>query len=433
MSRYKKYRIALCVYLFISVIFLASVYINDIKHSLPDTIKVIVDKDNDFTFNLPVEADIIKKETDKAVETLTISNAKVNNAGDIHFSMADSFTVNAGETGTCKLKLKLFGVFELSDISLDIIERDEVMPCGNVIGIHVDTDGLLVLGTGSVKGEDGLSYEQANQIVHTGDYIKKINGKEIESIGELQYELQKCDDNAVLTICRNDIVSDISVPVVTSEDGIKRIGVWVRQDTQGIGTLTYISPNGSFGALGHAITDTDTGVLMKLKKGTIYNAEIFQVIKGSKGSPGEIMGMILESRQQKIGKIFQNTSLGIAGKIDRNYDTSALQKNTGYGYIPIALRQEIKKGPAVILSQLGNRIKEYDIEIVEIDKGSNDNKGMVIKICDEELLNKAGGIVQGMSGSPIIQDGKIIGAVTHVLVNDPTRGYGIFIENMLEH
>ncbi|MDE6636272.1 MAG: SpoIVB peptidase, partial [Lachnospiraceae bacterium] len=305
-----------------------------------------------------------------------------------------------------------------------------LLPCGNAVGIHVDTDGLLVLGTGAVTGKDGLEYEPAYRIVNSGDYIRGVDGKRVNTIKQLQKEIQKCEnDSVVIDICRNDIDSSISLPIVEGADGVNRIGVWVREDTQGIGTLTYIAPDGSFGALGHGITDIDTGVLMKLKEGSIYNTEIIQIIKGGKGNPGEIMGMILESSAQKIGDITSNTDLGIGGVVDEGYDTS----HNKYGYIPIALRQEVEKGPAVILSQLGDEIEEYDIEIIEVKKGSSDNKGMVIKITDEQLIEKAGGIIQGMSGSPIIQNGKIVGAVTHVFVDDPGKGYGIFIENMLEH
>lgn len=425
MKRLKIYRLALIFILAVVIIFTATFYIYDIKNSLPESLKIVVGSDSEFDFNLPIEADVYD-----AVETLTISNASSKESGSIHFSMGEPFTVTSGKTGSYKMKLKLFGLFELKNISIDVIDNMSLLPCGNAVGIHVDTDGLLVLGTGAVTGKDGLEYEPAYNIVNSGDYIRGVASKRINSIKQLQKEIQNCgEDNVVIDICRNDIESSISLPVVEGEDGVKRIGVWVREDTQGIGTLTYIAPDGSFGALGHGITDIDTGVLMKLKEGSIYNTEIIQIIKGGKGNPGEIMGMILESPEQKIGDITSNTELGIGGVTSSEYDTS----NNKYGYIPIALRQDVKKGPAVILSQLGDEIEEYDIEIVEVKKGSSDNKGMVIKITDEELIEKAGGIIQGMSGSPIIQNGKIVGAVTHVFVDDPGKGYGIFIENMLDH
>lgn len=425
MRKLKIYRLALIFILAVVILFTAAFYIYDIKSSLPESLKIVVGSDSEFDFNVPVEADVYD-----AVETLTISNASSKESGSIHFSMGEPFTVTSGKTGSCKMKLKLFGLFELKNISIDVIDNMSLLPCGNAVGIHVDTDGLLVLGTGSVTGKDGLEYEPAYNIVNSGDYIRGVAGKRVNSIKQLQKEIQNCgEDTVVIDICRNDIESSVSLPVVEAEDGVKKIGVWVREDTQGIGTLTYIAPDGSFGALGHGITDIDTGVLMKLKEGSIYNTEIIQIIKGGKGNPGEIMGMILESPEQKIGDITSNTELGIGGVTSRDYDTS----NNKYGYIPIALRQDVKKGPAVILSQLGDEIEEYDIEITEVKKGSSDNKGMVLKITDKQLIEKAGGIIQGMSGSPIIQDGRIVGAVTHVFVDDPGKGYGIFIENMLEH
>ena len=216
-------------------------------------------------------------------------------------------------------------------------------------------------------------------------------------------------------------------PVKSSEDGKYHIGLWVRDSTAGIGTLTfYDADTGKFGALGHGITDIDTGTLMSVKSGEKLESDILGVKMSRSGVPGELKGVFSEGRQ--LGTIESNTEVGIYGKLEKH----AMQRMKGKMY-PVGVRANIKEGPAVILSNIdGKKTEEYDIVIQKVSRQNlNGSKGMIIKITDERLLSTTGGIVQGMSGSPVIQDGKIVGAVTHVLVNDPTRGYGIFIETML--
>ena len=190
--------------------------------------------------------------------------------------------------------------------------------------------------------------------------------------------------------------------------------------------ITYIRGDGSYGALGHGITDIDTGLLMEVNNGQLFNTEIISIVKGERGKPGELIGMIDYNEEQKIGQITDNTDFGIKGKLlkvpDYLSDTQAVE---------IASKEEIKKGKAIIQSCIDGQVRQYEIEIVDINKSDKGNKGIVLEVTDQELLNKTGGIVQGLSGSPILQNGKIIGAVTPVFVNDPAKGYGIFIENML--
>ena len=214
------------------------------------------------------------------------------------------------------------------------------------------------------------------------------------------------------------------LPVFSAADGSYKIGAWVRDSIQGIGTVTYIDPNsGTFGALGHGVYDADTDMLMDIRGGSLTAAELTGIVKGQKGKAGELTGKI--DLQEKIGVAEENTETGIFGTAEELF----LAGET----LPAANRKEIRKGKAEILSDLeGKGVCSYEIEIEGFGKkGSRNHKDMIIRITDERLLRLTGGIVQGMSGSPIIQDGKLVGAVTHVLVNDPTRGYGIFIENML--
>lgn len=424
MTRRRWYRIILTIIFVGTVIFTGIYYVYSINKGIPDSLKVYVGDDSRFDFSVPIEAGI---EAD--TETLNIDNSSKMDNGEIHFSFIRPFTVSSSATGRYKMNLKLFGMFSLKSISLDVIDNESVIPCGNNIGIQIRTDGLLVLGTQTIKGVDNMDYEPAYQIVRTGDYITEINGKKVVSIEQFSRCLQKCDEKKVtLGIRRGGSVSKVKIDAVECSDGSIKIGVWVREDTQGIGTLTYVGENDTFAALGHGIADMDTGTLMQIKSGKLYNTEIINIVKGTDGTPGEIMGMILSSDSQLIGKVKKNTSLGISGKVNKSF-VNKISENKAY---PVALRQDIKKGAATILCQLGEQVEEYGVNIEEIDRGSTDNKSMVIKITDERLLSKTGGIIQGMSGAPILQNGRIVGAVTHVLVNDPTKGYGIFIENMLE-
>ena len=206
-----------------------------------------------------------------------------------------------------------------------------------------------------------------------------------------------------------------------------KTGIWVRDDTQGIGTLTYVDENGNYGALGHGISDVDTSTLLSLQEGKLYPSDIISVVKGEKGTPGELAGVIRYDENEVMGSITANTEAGIFGKVTESFKSQL--KGTP---IEVGLKQEIETGPATIRCTVDGTVKEYDIEIEKVLLNSSDvNKSMVIKVTDEELLQKTGGIVQGMSGSPIIQNGKLIGAVTHVFIQDSTSGFGIFAENMI--
>ena len=285
----------------------------------------------------------------------------------------------------------------------------------------------MVLGTGVINGQDGLNYEPALNKLRTGDYITTINGNKVKYKEELMEAIDISDGETLeLGIRRNKEYMTYNVTPVKSTSGDYKLGVWIRDDTQGIGTMTFITQSGDYGALGHGITDVDTSQIVEVSKGNIYNADIMSIVKGQEGKPGELIGVIEQEENNIIGNINKNTSQGIFGEVNEGY-TLNFDK-----LLPIGLKQEVRQGDAKILTCLGDKIGEYDITIEDITLGgSNDNKGLVIQITDEELLETTGGIVQGMSGSPIIQDGKIIGAVTHVFIQDSTKGYGTFIENMI--
>ena len=310
-------------------------------------------------------------------------------------------------------------------------EKDQqlLMPLGMPVGIYIHAKGIMVLDTGIVTDIYGEKEVPAEKLLKRGDYILAFNGMEVNSIDGFSRMIQENEEKScTLTVLRNQKEMDIQVtPVQTGNDNYK-LGVWVRQDAQGIGTLTYMDANGNFGALGHGITDVDTNEVIDIQDGRLYNSEVLAVVKGKDGTPGELVGYIDYKNDSVIGEIQSNNAKGIYGELDTNsifYDPKMA--------LPAASSDEVKVGEAQIRCSVDGEVVDYQIEIESVKKKSRvDQKDMVIRIVDERLLEKNGGIVQGMSGSPIIQDGKLVGAVTHVLVNDPTRGYGIFIENMLD-
>ena len=316
-----------------------------------------------------------------------------------------------------------------TEASTSSLENDTVLLGGMPVGIYMETDGVMVLNTEKIECLDGNVYETAADRVKTGDYIMAVNHQEITGKSDLLELVEEIDGgNVVLTLRRGEDTMDIKISPVEYEPDHYRLGIWVRDNVQGLGTITFLTEQSRFGALGHGISDTDTNMLMTIDSGRVYRTSIKDITKGYSGSPGTMEGIIVYNNYNVLGTIDKNTEAGIYGTIDKIDDLFEEQ-------IPMetASKEEIRTGDATIRCYIDNEIKEYDIRVTEIDKTDSEiNKGLVIQVTDPELLEKTGGIIQGMSGSPIIQDGKLIGAVTHVFVQDSTKGYGIFIENMLK-
>ena len=304
-----------------------------------------------------------------------------------------------------------------------------MIPVGVPIGIYVKTEGVLVVGTGEFASQGAGKVSPAKNILKSGDYVIKLNGTEVTGKDDFITRIENSGgEQQILTIRRDAETYDVRIKPERDRTGKYKIGVWVRDNAQGVGTMTYIDENGNFGALGHGINDVDTSTLMEMNDGTLYQTEIISIRKGAAGQPGEMTGMIVYSDDRILGDITSNSIRGIFGKCNQK----ALALGTEEA-LPIGLKQEIEKGPAQILCTVDGTTRYYDIEITEIHLDhDNVNRGIELRVTDPELLSVTGGIVQGMSGAPIIQKGKFVGAVTHVLVQDSTRGYGIFIENMLE-
>ena len=376
--------------------------------SIPDSLYAVVGETEHI--ELPFFCDMAESK-----ETLQITNKE------------NGYSMTSGDTGNYQIPVKMFGLLPVKNVDVHVIEKMKVAPSGEPIGIYVETNGLLVLDTAEIEAKDGLTYEPGGNIVKSGDYILKWNHKAVPTIKQLNEAIQESGKEKVpVTIRREGEEIEVAMRPILATDRTYKIGVWVREDTQGIGTLTYVTEDGKFGTLGHGITDEDTGTLLNLNGGELYKTKILGIMKGTSGEPGELQGYINMVATNEIGEIQKNTSLGVFGEMEK---TSI--KNYCSEYLSVGMKQEIQKGEAWIYANLDGSAKKYKIEIEQIDINSTDNKSMIIRITDSRLLKLTGGIVQGMSGSPILQNGKIIGAVTHVLVDEPERGYGVFIETML--
>ncbi len=433
-DRYKRrYRKSLVIVLVGAVCALVGFGYRMLACRVPDRIILIANKEENFDFGLPLEAEVYLGD-DAQAGTFFFNNRQLTQE-ELHINLSDSFSVQGSETGSYSVVVRLFGKFTMKQSVLDVIESVDVIPLGVPIGIVAKTDGVLVLGTGNLTDTNGNAYEP-EAVVMTGDYITEVEHQPVNGKEELIAKIQACENKeAELTVRRGEEYLTVTLPVVETASGEKKIGIWVRDDTQGIGTLTYITSDGKFGALGHGITDVDTGVLLEFAEGTIYTAEITSIIKGKAGEPGELSGVIHQGEKATLGTMDENTSQGIYGALtaDPELFQSMFTIDELNAY-EIGFRNQVREGAATVLCTVDGQPKEYAIEIEKIKANVESvSKSLVIRITDEELLALTGGIVQGLSGSPIIQEGKLIGAVTHVLVNDPTRGYGIFIENMLKH
>lgn len=419
--RLRIYRACLCAALILcSTGFLGySYYLVD--SNIPSVIYMRAESEESLALDIPAKGEIL------SVSEQGTSNIPQN---AVTLDLSQPVTMKTGTVDNLKMQVKLFGILPFKQVGIRVIEDQELIPVGVPIGIYVKTEGVLVVGTGEFCSANGEKVSPAEHILKSGDYVLKLDGSEVTDKEELITEIENgSGEEIILTIRRGEECFDVRIRPVQDQTGKYKIGVWVRDNAQGVGTMTYIDSQGNFGALGHGINDVDTSNLMEMNDGTLYQTEIISIQKGTAGHPGEMTGMIVYSDDRILGDITSNSIRGIFGKC--NHKALALGTEEA---LPIGLKQEIQKGPAQILCTVDGMTKYYDIEITDVHLDhDNVNRGIELKVTDPELIALTGGIVQGMSGAPIIQNGKFIGAVTHVLVQDSTRGYGIFIENMLEN
>lgn len=352
--------------------------------------------------------------------------------------------------------------YEETDKISDGIRVEGVYACGRLTGIYEQTEGVLVVNTTEVTDEDGKKVNPADKRVQCGDYILSVNGRTVadkEELSEAVNDIMKEYDESGTVESQKEIINEnksdsdeikseinkrmvkikflrggkemsADITPVRMDDGRYYMGIWVKDDLAGIGTITYYTKDGRFGALGHGIGDgTQSGNLLYANSGDLYSMKLTKIKKGKSGAPGEIGGVVYFGKKSHIGTLDCNSNLGIYGQLDSDELSEYAAEDT---YYPVAGKDEIHTGSAQMILEISGKLEKYNLEITNIDKKATDtNKGMELKVTDDRLIELSGGIVQGTSGSPIIQDGKIIGAVTHVFVDDPTGGYGICIDEML--
>ena len=400
MKKYS-YRKLLIILFMLNLFAITVFYIKYCKSQLPNTIHIKKGEKISLCYNIPASA--------------TINNQKIK--------LNRTFIFQKCSSGQYEMKTSLFGAIPLKKIKVKVVDGQKVIPSGQVVGIYVETNGLLVIDTDGFTGENGVDHAPSKNKLYRGDYIKKIDGADVLSKKQFIEKINQSNGNSVtLTVSRRSKVLKIKIkPEFSKTDHMYKIGAWIRDNTQGIGTMTYIKKD-SFGGLGHGIYDMDTGKLLKIKGGFLLTPQIYSIKKGKSGTPGEIVGSIEYKEENIIGSIKKNTEKGIYGTVS---DTESKAYEIGY-------RQDVKKGKAYILSNLTGSMKKYEIRISKVVPSDTDVlKSMEIEVTDKRLLNLTNGNIQGMSGSPIIQDGKLIGAVTHVFVDDPTKGYAILMETMI--
>jgi len=321
---------------------------------------------------------------------------------------------------------RLFGVIPLRTVEVIQTDGCHLIPGGSVVGITLHTRGVLVVGLGSVKTAMGSQSPVALAGLQAGDCILTCNGTELENTAHLASMCSDSDQPVLLSVERDGNRFDVTVhPAKDRDSGEYRLGIWARDSTAGVGTLSFIdASNGWFAALGHAVSDVDTQSVLQVRDGKVTRAEVVDVVRGAAGEPGELLG-IFSAKDTALGNIVRNTDYGIFGTVD----PSLAEQGES---VPLARAYEAHVGPATILSTIeGDEAEAFSCRIVRVsEQKSPSTKGMVVQVDDPDLIGKTGGIVQGMSGSPVLQDGKLVGVVTHVFVNDPTKGYCIYAEWM---
>ena len=394
------------------------------EHHIPKNLSIVEGQEESFSLELPLYTTL-----EKESEEVVLRGSSGIPEDEIRIQPDSSFSLYAKENGSFRLGLKLFGTIPLKEIQVDVVDAHYAVPCGMPVGIYLKSRGVMVVGTGRVTDESGQEVEPAYGVLQSGDYIEAINGEPLSDKEALITNLNRMGESeALLRVRREGKKLELSVSTVKTEDGSRKLGAWVRDDTQGIGTMTYMEADGSFGALGHGISDSDTGRVVEIEDGALYETEILGIEKGSAGNPGVMAGVIYYGPGSRLGSVEKNIDCGIFGTAEKAFCDTVRQQAVEVGY-----RQDVKKGTAWIRSYVSGEPCDYEIEIQRVDYSpARENKSLVFQVKDPELLRLTGGIVQGMSGSPILQDGKLIGAVTHVFVQDSSRGYGIFVEDMMK-
>jgi stage IV sporulation protein B len=395
--------------------------------SFPEELRLFSGQGKQLQLTMPVNAQVTIKDPEIV---------KVNGSAKHSFqvNLKEPISLESTHSGQTEMKLKLFGAIPLKTVKVNVVPDLKVIPGGQTIGVKIKSAGILVVGHHLVTTAQDQKVSPGEEAkIQVGDLITKINGKESKDVSKVADLVKKAGESKTpleLTILRNN--QELQLKLHTAYDIVDksyRLGLYIRDSAAGVGTLTFYAPDqGVYGALGHVITDMDTQTPIIVGDGEIVHSNVTSISKSHNGEPGEKRAQFFKD-SKVIGNIEKNTAFGIFGKMFAKPDHSLAQDA-----IPVAFAEEVKEGPAQIYTVIdGQKVEKFDIEVVHVSRQDfAATKGMVIKITDPKLLEKTGGIVQGMSGSPIVQNGKMIGAVTHVFVNDPASGYGCFIEWMLQ-
>lgn len=380
--------------------------------------------------NNPNELTLLKGQSYELASAQVV-NAVSDSSDKIHVLNDENLIIEALEQGKSDLLFDIAGI-PIKKVSVNVLKDFKVIPGGQSIGVKINSKGVLVVGHHLVNTPSGKVSPGEKAGIQTGDLILSIDGQKIESINDVGPHVQRSGKEGKplkIVVQRKDEQFETDLqPAIDASEGKYKLGLYIRDSASGIGTLTFYEPKTKkYGALGHVISDMDTKMPIVVKDGYIVPSTVTSIQKGANGAPGEKLARFLNERNI-VGNIQKNNQFGIYGTLNKDLNNGILNKP-----LPIALSHQVKKGPAQILTVVDeDKVELFDIEIISsTPQKFPATKGMVIKITDERLLEKTGGIVQGMSGSPIIQDGKLIGAVTHVFVNDPSSGYGVHIEWML--
>ncbi len=395
--------------------------------SLPGEMRLLLGEEERVEIiGLPIPA-VIRADRDGLIHI----NDEVARGGEWRVNLAAPLALRPLTEGRCQLDLALFGLFSLRRIAVEVVPRVEVVPGGESIGILLRTRGVTVVGHAPVDSAAGPRYPARDAGVRVGDTIVRIDGVEVKSNQHIVFLVNRCAREGrpvpVEVVRGGEVLSLEVTPGYSERERVYQLGLFVRDGAAGVGTLTFLEPeSGIFMALGHVVADSATNRPLEVSDGRIVRASVARIIPGRRGEPGEKEGTFVDNRDV-IGTITANTEFGIVGVL------TATDNALG-GRVPVALAREVRPGPAEIRTVVdGQRVERFTVEIVRVDRTQTSpaGKGITLHITDPRLLEATGGIIQGMSGSPILQDGRLVGAVTHVFVNDPSRGYGVFAEWMV--
>jgi len=393
--------------------------------SFPETVHVFNGDNARLSLGMPVQANVSVKDPD-------IVSVNGSTEPSFRLNLKEPITLQTLKAGQTEMKLSLFGKIPLKTVKVDVVPDLKVIPGGQTIGVKIKSKGILVVGHHLIQTKNTKVSPGEEAKLNAGDVILRMNAQrlnDVNKVADIVQQAGKQNKPIELEVLRDGQSFHTTItPVYDETDKAYRLGIYIRDSAAGVGTLTFYAPDQkAYGALGHVITDMDTQTPIIVGGGQIVHSTVTSIDKSENGEPGEKRAVLTDDNHI-LGDIRKNTDFGIFGKMYEAPEHASVKEP-----IPVAFADEVKEGPAHIYTVVnGQKVEKFDIEVVHVSKQTFPaTKGMIIKVTDPKLIEKTGGIVQGMSGSPIIQNGKLIGAVTHVFVNDPTSGYGCFIEWML--